>query len=128
MTALGQIGDQRAVKPLVKELVEIPRDIGAAEFPGDTFADTPVRAFKSGASPEDVRDVVTARLKASQPIINAGQGVLYAEVTPELVAFAELPHIPVMTTLAGKSAFPESHPLALGTGASSGIQMVHDFL
>ena len=37
---------------------------------------------------------------------------------------AELTHIPVMTTLAGKSAFPETHPLALGTGAHTGTAMV----
>jgi acetolactate synthase-1/2/3 large subunit len=54
--------------------------------------------------------------------------VLYAEATPELVEFAELTHIPVLTTLAGKSGFPENHPLALGTGASTGTLMVHRFL
>ena len=109
-------------------LLEFPRDVAAAEFPQDTFTYMPVKVLKSGAAPEDVREVVTALLKASHPVINAGQGVLYAEATPELIAFAEMTHIPVMTTLAGKSAFPETHPLALGTGASSGTQMVHDFL
>jgi acetolactate synthase-1/2/3 large subunit len=109
-------------------LLEIPRDVALADIPDDTWTYTPVKTFKSGAAAEDVRDVVTALLRASNPIINAGQGVLYAEATPELVAFAELTHIPVMTTLAGKSAFPETHPLALGTGASSGTQMVADFL
>ena len=58
-------------------------------------------------------------------MINAGQGVLYAEATDDLVEFAELINVPVMTTLAGKSAYPEDHPLALGTGASSGTLMCH---
>jgi thiamine pyrophosphate-dependent acetolactate synthase large subunit-like protein len=53
---------------------------------------------------------------------------MYAEATPELIEFAELTHIPVMTTLAGKSAFPENHRLALGTGAISRTLMVHRFL
>ena len=61
-------------------------------------------------------------------MLNAGQGVLYAEATEELIEFAELINIPVLTTLAGKSAFPESHRLALGTGASSGTLMVSHFL
>ncbi len=76
----------------------------------------PVQRRLSLASTEDVRDLVTALLQASDPVINAGHGVLYAEATAELVEFAELTQIPVMTTLAGKSAFPEDHPLALGTG------------
>ena len=42
--------------------------------------------------------------------------------------FAELTNIPVMTTLAGKSAFPEGHKLALGTGAHSGTLMCDHFL
>ena len=37
-------------------------------------------------------------------------------------------NVPVMTTLAGKSAFPEDHPLALGTAASSGTLMCAQFL
>ena len=36
--------------------------------------------------------------------------------------------MPVFTTLAGKSGFPETHPLALGTAASSGTMMARDFL
>ena len=108
-------------------LLEFPGDVAAAEFPGELNY-KPVEVYKSGASPEDVRDVVAALLGATAPVINAGQGVLYAEATPELIEFAELTSIPVMTTLAGKSAFPETHPLALGTGASSGTLMCARFL
>ncbi|MCH7653646.1 MAG: thiamine pyrophosphate-requiring protein [Chloroflexi bacterium] len=109
-------------------LLEFPRDVALAEYPRETLDYKPVVVHKSGASQEDVRDVVTALLNASNPVINAGQGVLYAEATPELIEFAELTNIPVMTTLAGKSAFPENHRLALGTGASSGTLMCHHFL
>ena len=108
-------------------LLEFPGDVAAAEFPGELNY-KPVEVHKSGASPEDVRDVVTALLNASAPVINVGQGVLYAEATPELIEFAELTNITVMTTLAGKSAFPETHPLSLGTGASSGTLMCARFL
>jgi acetolactate synthase-1/2/3 large subunit len=109
-------------------MVEMPGDVMSAEVPEAATAYTPVPRFASAASAEDVRDLVTALLKASEPIINAGHGVLYAEATPELIEFAELTHIPVMTTLAGKSAFPETHPLSLGTGAISRTLMVHRFL
>ena len=109
-------------------LLEFPRDVALAEYPRENIDYKPVVVHKSGASQEDVRDVVTALLNASNPVINVGQGVLYAEATPELIEFVELTNIPVMTTLAGKSAFPENHKLALGTGASSGTLMCHHFL
>ncbi len=109
-------------------LLEIPTDVAQEEFPDDAFSYTPVTPYRSGADPGDVRDLITALLKASNPTIDVGQGVLYAEATDELVEFAELTNIPVFTTLAGKSAFPENHKLALGTGANSGTLMVDHFL
>ena len=51
-------------------------------------------------------------------MILAGQGVLYAEASDELVKLAELLQSPVMTTVDGKSAFPEDHALALGSGGN----------
>jgi acetolactate synthase-1/2/3 large subunit len=109
-------------------LLEIPTDVALEDIPNEDFQYTPVTPYRSGADPHDIRDMVKAILKASCPIINAGQGVLYAEATNELVEFAELINIPVMTTLNGKGAFPENHRLALGTGASSGTLMVDHFL
>ena len=89
-------------------MVEVPRDVASEEFPGDGFDYTPVREHRSAADPDDVRELVGALLQASCPVINAGQGVLYAEASDELVKFAELTNIPVMTTLVGKSAFPRT--------------------
>src|SRR3954469_186956 len=67
------------------------------------------------ASTDDIAETARALLAASHPVILAGQGVLYAGATAELVRLAELTGTPVATTLNGKSAFPENHPLALGT-------------
>jgi thiamine pyrophosphate-dependent acetolactate synthase large subunit-like protein len=69
----------------------------------------------SQAGPADVEETVRALLHATDPVIVAGQGVLYAGATDELVLLAERTRTPVATTLNGKSAFPENHPLALGT-------------
>ncbi|MHB8674815.1 MAG: thiamine pyrophosphate-requiring protein, partial [Candidatus Limnocylindrales bacterium] len=41
---------------------------------------------------------------------------------------AELLEAPVTTSLEGKSAFPESHPLSLGSGGRSMPRTVHQFL
>jgi acetolactate synthase-1/2/3 large subunit len=53
---------------------------------------------------------------------------LYAGATDELIQVAEFLQAPVMTTLEGKSAFPENHPLSLGIGGSSATGAVHQFL
>ncbi|MFL2759449.1 MAG: thiamine pyrophosphate-requiring protein [Dehalococcoidia bacterium] len=109
-------------------LLELPGDVGHAEVPADIEEYQVSRSYKSYAANEDVRDIVTALLKAKAPVINAGQGTLYAEATDELIEFAELVNVPVMTTLAGKSAYPEDHSLALGTGGNTGTLMVDRFL
>ena len=109
-------------------LLEVPGDVAEETYPGDTIPYTPVTERRSEADPDDVRELVTALLRASSPVINAGQGVLYAEATDDLVALAEITDIPVLTTLAGKSAFPEDHRLSLGTGAHSSTLMVDHFL
>ena len=109
-------------------LMEIASDVAVEDFPGGSFDYVPVTEHRSAADPDDVRELVSALLKASCPIINAGQGVLYAEATDRLIELAELANIPVMTTLVGKSAFPEVHPLSLGTGGYTGTLMADHFL
>ncbi len=49
----------------------------------------------------------------------------YAEAWDELKTFAELMEIPVTTSLEGKSAFPETHPLSLGSGGVAMPASVH---
>jgi thiamine pyrophosphate-dependent acetolactate synthase large subunit-like protein len=71
----------------------------------------------SQANPADVEHTLQMLASASSPVILAGQGVLYAGAVDELVQLAERTHTPVATTLNGKSAFPENHPLSLGTAA-----------
>ena len=109
-------------------LVEIPTDVSQEEMPGNGLDYEPVARHRSAGDPDDVRDMVRALLAAKRPVVTAGQGVMYAEATDELLEFAELANVPVMTTLAGKSAFPETHRLALGTGGHTGTKMVAHFL
>ena len=108
-------------------LLEIPQDVALQEFNGSTKY-TPVSTHLSSADPDAIKDIIKALIKSKNPVINAGQGILYAEATKELIEFSELTNIPVMTTLAGKSAFPENHPLSLGTAARTGTKMCDDFL
>ncbi|HLN85040.1 MAG TPA: thiamine pyrophosphate-binding protein, partial [Candidatus Limnocylindrales bacterium] len=109
-------------------MVEIPGDIAVEEFPGGNVKYAAVKRTTSGANARDVAEAAKVLLQAKNPMIIAGQGVLYAEATDDLVELAELLQVPVSTPLEGKSAFPEHHPLSLGTGAGVMPRPVHTFL
>jgi acetolactate synthase-1/2/3 large subunit len=61
-------------------------------------------------------------------VLYAGQGVHYARAWQALRELAEQLEAPVTTSLQGKSAFPETHPLSLGSGGRSIPKTVHHFL
>ena len=109
-------------------MVQVPGDVGTEEIDEAAFDYRVVKSFKSAGDPSDVADAIKALLAAKRPVIYAGQGVLWAEASDELREFAELVNVPVMTTNTGKSAFPENHALALGTGAGTMTKMVRHFL
>ena len=108
-------------------MLEIPTDV-ASETIEDDFGYRPPEKIKPAGNPSDVTASVKALLAAESPILHVGQGVLYADGTDELIELAELVGVPVMTTMAGKSAFPENHPLALGASGHTGTGMVKHFL
>jgi acetolactate synthase-1/2/3 large subunit len=109
-------------------LLEVPADVAAEQFDDKLFRYSPVKGWKAAGDPGDVRRVVKALLAARNPVVRAGNGVLYAGAWDELREFAELLQIPVFTTMQGKSAFPENHPLSLGTGGRTRPKMVMHFL
>jgi thiamine pyrophosphate-dependent acetolactate synthase large subunit-like protein len=109
-------------------LLEIPQDLSSDEISEEDFDYIPPQHMRTAADPQSITRAVRGLMSAHRPVIMAGQGVMYAEATAELLELAELLQIPVMTTLEGKSAFPENHPLSLGIGGSSQTGQVHRFL
>lgn len=108
-------------------LVEMPMDIFAEEFPGELLYE-PVVSARYGPDEADVRRAAKALVEAKNPVIYAGQGVHWARAWSELKKLAEMLGAPVATSLEGKSAFPENHPLALGAGGNSFPATVPHFL
>lgn len=108
-------------------LVEIPTDLMSQEV-SDPFEPTPVPRVRYGPSSAEIEAVADALINAECPVIYAGQGVHYAQAWDALIDLAELLSAPVTTSLGGKSAFPENHPLALGSGGRSIPKPVHHFL
>src|ERR1700759_3549783 len=87
-------------------MLELPRDLLALDIGGDALNQVPMQAKKSAPDADDVDDAGRLLVEASCPVILAGQGVLYAEASDELVTLAELLQSPVMTTVDGKRAVP----------------------
>jgi acetolactate synthase-1/2/3 large subunit len=98
-------------------LVEFPTDILRDEVPDALVAEyKKAPRLRSGPDPQSVSAIAEALVAAKRPVIVAGQGVHYGKAWPQLQALVELLECPIMTTLPGKSAFPENHPLSLGSG------------
>ncbi|HJU30873.1 MAG TPA: thiamine pyrophosphate-requiring protein [Hyphomicrobiaceae bacterium] len=107
-------------------LVEVPNDLWATEC--DPSAYVCPQKIRTGTDPEAVREAAKMLVAAKRPVIYAGTGVHWAEAWGELKELAELLAIPVTTSLGGKSAFPETHALSLGSGGLAIPQTVRTFL
>jgi acetolactate synthase-1/2/3 large subunit len=108
-------------------LVEFPSDLFNEEI-SDSFDPTPVPTVRYGPDSASIEAAAEALLDAECPVIYAGQGVHYAQAWDSLKELAELLAAPVTTSLGGKSAFPEDHPLALGSGGRAIPKPVHHYL
>jgi thiamine pyrophosphate-dependent acetolactate synthase large subunit-like protein len=108
-------------------LVEIPVDVMRADVPDD-FTYTPTPRLRMAPDPQAVTELAAALVAANRLVIYAGQGVHYARAWKQLRELAELLEAPVTTSLQGKSAFPETHPLSLGSGGRSISKQLHHFL
>jgi acetolactate synthase-1/2/3 large subunit len=108
-------------------LVEIPMDLFAQDVP-EPLAYEPVISTRYGPDIADVRRAAAALLEAKFPVIYAGQGIHFARAWEPLKRLAEMLGALVATSLSGKSAFPEDHPLSLGAGGLAYPRAVPHFL
>lgn len=93
-------------------ILAVPDAGGQYDETADPYA--PVKGWKSAPDPTDVTLAIEMLLKAQNPLIYVGEGVIYADAAAELKAFVELANAPVISTLKAKGAFPEDHPLFVG--------------
>ena len=108
-------------------LVEVPADLWNEELPGPLDY-APVAPTRYGPDREALREAARMLAEAKRPVLYAGQGVHWARAWSGLRQLAELLGAPVTTSLGGKSAFPEDHPLALGSGGLAVPKTVRHFL
>jgi acetolactate synthase-1/2/3 large subunit len=108
-------------------IVEVPGDLWNAELTGELDY-KPVVKTRIAPDPVAVKEAAKALVKAKRPVLYVGQGVHWAEAWKQVKQLAEHLAIPVVTSLEGKSAFDETHPLSLGSGGVAVPKPVRYFL
>ena len=107
-------------------VVELTADVLAREAPESATDYTPPPLVRQAPEPDTVAEAASLLLEAERPLIWSGGGVLFARATGQLRELAELLDAPVFTTMPGKSAFDERHPLAVGAGAGTTTLAAHN--
>ena len=99
-------------------LIDIPKDVGQEEFDYIPVQPGSVVPAGFGSTPAPDSQSIEAALdliaKAQRPLLYVGGGAIAASAHDSIAVLAERYQIPVTTTLMGKGAFDENHPLALG--------------
>jgi acetolactate synthase-1/2/3 large subunit len=97
-------------------LVDVPRDVQEAEFDFHypDSVDLPGWRPPAKVHPLQIREAAQRIADAEKPVLYVGGGTLNGDACAELLELAEAGDLPVITTLMGKSAFPETHPLHFG--------------
>jgi acetolactate synthase-1/2/3 large subunit len=108
-------------------LLEVPAELWEAEYRGELDY-KPLPMQRTAPDPDAVKQAARMLLAAKNPLLLAGQGVLYAQASAQLASLAELIPAPVATTNPGKSAIAESHPLALGASTRSRSRTFTEFM
>ena len=107
-------------------LIDVPKDVSQSKM--EWWYPSTIEEFDlPGYRPEvDLDEGAVARAAAliggsQRPVLYVGGGTLKSKASAELLAFAERTHMPVVTTLMARGAFPDSHDQHLGMPGMHGM-------
>jgi acetolactate synthase-1/2/3 large subunit len=99
-------------------LIDIPKDVGIEEFDYRPVAPGTVQlpGYKPTikGNPRQIHHAIRLLRESERPLLYVGGGAITANAHHEIQQLAEYFQIPVTTTLMGKGAFDEHHPLSVG--------------
>lgn len=97
-------------------LVDLPKDVQMDSAIFEYPETVELRGYKPTiiANPRQLKKAIQMILEARKPILYVGGGATLADVSEDLLAFAEMIQAPVTTTLMGMASFPQTHPLSVG--------------
>ncbi len=105
-------------------LIDIPYDIQMAEYPYKfMYPETiSMRSYKPTikGNMAQIKKVIREVERAQRPIICVGGGVHLSGATDEIIKFAELNDVPVVSTMMGIGVMPSEHPLYFGMVGNNG--------
>jgi acetolactate synthase-1/2/3 large subunit len=113
-TITGVVGEMLSGRPM-PGAIEVPIDLQLARFDDAPVTIAPPRP--KAADPASVKQAAELLATAARPLLWAGGGVISANATAELRDLAERLDAPVLTSIEGRGAIPEDHPLALGANS-----------
>ncbi|MEM2943519.1 MAG: biosynthetic-type acetolactate synthase large subunit [Methanomassiliicoccales archaeon] len=93
--------------------IDLPVDIMRTDLPDELLE----KEFSVVRPAEDLSELSCAIkmiLEAERPLLLVGGGVIWSNASMEVLQLAEALMAPVVTTIMGKGAVPEDHPLCLG--------------
>src|SRR4051794_26783130 len=99
-----------------------PQDVQAEahDWPEQLFAERTWHVGRPLPEPAALARAVEVIRSARHPLVVAGGGVIYADASEALDAFATATGVPVAQTQAGKGALPYDHPQSVGAIGSTG--------
>ena len=97
-------------------LVDLPKDVVSNEWDEDFTAelDLPGYQVQTRGSSDGIEYVAELLSKSKQPLLYVGAGAVISGAGRQVQKLAEKLQAPVTTTLLGKGAFSEMHPLSVG--------------
>jgi len=96
--------------------IDMPKDTQSNEGDIKFPKDVEIPGFKPTlkGNPKQIKKAAEMLINAERPAILAGGGIIISGAAAELRTLAGMIMAPVATTLMGKGAFPEDHPMGLG--------------
>ncbi|MDQ1454519.1 MAG: acetolactate synthase large subunit [Actinomycetota bacterium] len=97
-------------------LIDLPKDVANApmEWYWPEKVDLPGYKPNVKGHPRQIKDAARLINEARRPVIYAGGGIMNAGASRALRELVDLTGIPAVTTLMGRGALPDEHPLCLG--------------
>lgn len=98
-------------------LIDLPKNVQTENAEMDFTDRIDARGYNVVTEPDlaQISRAVELLVKADQPIILSGGGVITANASDELMQLSDLLMAPVATTFMGKGSFPEGHPMSVGS-------------
>ena len=97
-------------------LVDLPKDVVSVEWDENFSSELDLPGYKvqTSGSTESIKYVSELLSKSKRPLLYVGAGAVISGAAKQLKKLAEILQAPVTTTLLGKGAFSEMHPLSVG--------------